>query len=129
MDVKYVYISKDYSSLIPFQECLDSYELITDQFIDQFIANTESHESIRNQSEVAIAKLNALISGNKNELILAIHLESELIGEVENEADLYELIAFLEAEHGYFIDEKKTSVKKFYTHLKLLKNGKKADKE
>lgn len=130
-DLKYVYKDVDYSKkLFIFDYTAIAYEKLVDQYTEKFVIGKEGQEKIEREKEVAIAFLEAIVSGDKVQMLLAKQLEAELLEDEEKhgENDLNRIVAVLEKHLSILIDVKTISVSKFYTHINLLvESGKKTN--
>ena len=109
---------------------VDAYEGLTSQYIEQFILGSESEDKLLRLRDVLLVKMEAIASGDKTQILLARHLEKELMGEEQEEEDFDKVVAIVESSRGVPVNQKEMSVKMFYTHFNiLLENGKKANKD
>lgn len=120
-DTKYVYVSEDYESVRATERSEERFGIIYAEFFNTFSLTSGYIELLKAQKKIAIKRLEAYILGDKTKLTFA-DLEEEALKAKYNEnekIDYDDLIVTLEQDLGMMIDQKKMSVKSFYTHMKV----------
>ena len=106
-----------------------AYENMLTDYYRLFVLDSAEHERIKQERDVCLAKLEALVSEDPSQMILAKHLENELLGVKTSQTDFYEIITTIEVHFGFVINEKEMSVRKFYNYIKsYIKHGQESNK-
>lgn len=122
-DTKYVYIADDYEKLKPNNKTVEAFNKIYEEFFDAFCVNDNLIEYMKDQRRVLLMEVKAYTRNDRTLLTIANIKKAELKEKYgdKNKMEYDEIIAIVEQQSGLgIIDEKKISVRKFHTHVKLL---------
>lgn len=104
------------------------FKAIYDQFITRFGFSEAFLDQINKRKQIALLKIDRMVSGDKSIRTLINIAEQELkaMSRQTSEAGFYEMKGSLEQQLGFAIDPRRTSVAEFYSYFKLIdKHGRK----
>lgn len=125
------YLLKEGSTLSNFKDqrskqlkqLAEAWEVISDEMNDVFVKDPDFVTSLIKEKDYIYKKIDATL--NPTALTKLKLQVAEKDRESESEFDYHTSIAILEKYLGFSIDDRKMSVKKYYTHLRLMKEANK----
>lgn len=123
-DLSYMLITDDYSKIngVNFIELRKIYNELEATYLTEFMLKSDYFEIINLQKEAIGLRIDAILTGDKTLNVHATLSEKEidLLSENKKSLNLNESIAILEKYLGFPLDEKKLSVKKYFTYIDML---------
>lgn len=117
-------ITDDYSNIkgVNFLDVRKKYTELEASYLTEFMMKSDYFDVINLQKEAIGLRIDAILTGDKT---LNVHAtlsekEIELLSENKKSLNLNESIAILEKYLGFPLDEKKLSVKKYFTYIDML---------
>jgi len=123
-------MAKKKSSLLKRYALLVIWRSLNDEYIKQFGFTESFLDIVRKQKEIALLKVNKIVTGDRSleTLIDVCMVELETLKKMSGGGTFLETKAYIEKGMGFAINPMKTSVAEFYNYIKVLEKQYKSTK-